>query len=335
MYKSQLISLWPINPSKGLADPFQHEAFAYLKGHPTEPFFRLDTMKGRTVFRYLTADRATAQSCLDCHNNHPLSPKRDFKLNDVMGALEIIIPADQYLQENRDDLTTLLAGGTVLLLVLFAMIATGVQTMIRRPLARLAEHMDQKANKITGGLSIPSTGSGGRNELTRFAAFFDQMRTLIASQQRALQDREAVLHVRNISLQEQIESQTQACLGCERHLQTLINTVPDAVLYLDLEGTIRWCNDKMGVLAGWAEDDLVGQPLWTFLTSESSATMRDGVAAIKRENGNSFQVECVVITKTGGAVRGQATITGEQEEGRVVGLVLVLRGLTERQRQYC
>ena len=86
LYKSQLIGPWPINERKGLSDQFQREAFAYIRSHSAEQFFRLDTLEGRAVFRYLSADRATAQSCLDCHNNHPLSPKRDFKLHDVMGG---------------------------------------------------------------------------------------------------------------------------------------------------------------------------------------------------------------------------------------------------------
>ncbi|MDE3049644.1 MAG: DUF3365 domain-containing protein, partial [Nitrospirota bacterium] len=39
-------------------------------------------------------DRAVAQTCVTCHNEHPNSPRRDFKVGDVMGGIIITIPID-------------------------------------------------------------------------------------------------------------------------------------------------------------------------------------------------------------------------------------------------
>lgn len=36
-------------------------------------------------------DFAVAQSCVDCHNAHPRSPKKDYKMGDLMGALVVRI----------------------------------------------------------------------------------------------------------------------------------------------------------------------------------------------------------------------------------------------------
>ncbi len=36
-------------------------------------------------------DFAVAQSCVDCHNQHPKSPKKDYKMGDLMGALIVRI----------------------------------------------------------------------------------------------------------------------------------------------------------------------------------------------------------------------------------------------------
>jgi len=33
-----------------------------------------------------------AQACVGCHNAHANSPRRDFKLNDVMGGIVITVP---------------------------------------------------------------------------------------------------------------------------------------------------------------------------------------------------------------------------------------------------
>jgi hypothetical protein len=44
------------------------------------------------LFQAVFADRAVSQACVDCHNRHPNSPRRDFKLNDVMGGIIITFP---------------------------------------------------------------------------------------------------------------------------------------------------------------------------------------------------------------------------------------------------
>jgi hypothetical protein len=35
-----------------------------------------------------------AQACITCHNDHKDTPKKDFKMGDVMGAVVIRIPVD-------------------------------------------------------------------------------------------------------------------------------------------------------------------------------------------------------------------------------------------------
>src|SRR5215207_6153382 len=91
-YVTRLISPWPINKDKGPRDPFELDAFASLAAHPNEPFVRTDTVEGRAVMRVLVADLASSASCISCHNADPQSPKHDFRLNELMGGLEVIIP---------------------------------------------------------------------------------------------------------------------------------------------------------------------------------------------------------------------------------------------------
>ncbi len=40
-------------------------------------------------FKGVAADLAILQSCVDCHNNHPTSPWRNFKKGDLMGAIVV------------------------------------------------------------------------------------------------------------------------------------------------------------------------------------------------------------------------------------------------------
>jgi hypothetical protein len=48
----------------------------------------------KQYFQAIYPDLAVSQACVDCHNGHLLSPKRDFKLNDVMGGIAITIPLE-------------------------------------------------------------------------------------------------------------------------------------------------------------------------------------------------------------------------------------------------
>jgi len=49
-----------------------------------QPDFYYDPALGRTTAMF--PDRAVAEACIQCHNEHPASPKRDWVLNEPMGA---------------------------------------------------------------------------------------------------------------------------------------------------------------------------------------------------------------------------------------------------------
>jgi len=75
-------------------DAFEKEALAFLSKHPDREFRRVETIAGRLSMRYAVADRMQA-SCVECHNTRSDSPKTDWKVGDVRGALEIITPIDE------------------------------------------------------------------------------------------------------------------------------------------------------------------------------------------------------------------------------------------------
>lgn len=88
----RLISLWPIYRRNGPATPFEREGLEQLIKIPETPY-RGEVATGKMkFFQSIYADIATSQACVTCHNTHPLSPKRDFKIGDVMGAIVITIP---------------------------------------------------------------------------------------------------------------------------------------------------------------------------------------------------------------------------------------------------
>ena len=91
----RLYSQYPF-PSRrdgGPRDDFERKAIAALERTPGQPFYRFEQFEGRPSLRYAVADRMQA-SCVQCHNSHPESPKRDWKVGDMRGVLEFIRPLD-------------------------------------------------------------------------------------------------------------------------------------------------------------------------------------------------------------------------------------------------
>ena len=90
----RLIGLSPIYQRNAPATDFERNALAALAKQPDRPVTGIVSSGKKQFFQAIYPDRAVSAACVSCHNNHPLSPKRDFKTNDVMGAIAITIPLD-------------------------------------------------------------------------------------------------------------------------------------------------------------------------------------------------------------------------------------------------
>ena len=88
----RLISLWPINKRNSGSSDFERIGLETILTHPTKPYTGFVKEGGARYFQAVYPDLAVAQACIGCHNSHPDSPKRDFRINDVMGAIVISIP---------------------------------------------------------------------------------------------------------------------------------------------------------------------------------------------------------------------------------------------------
>jgi hypothetical protein len=89
-----LRSLWPINPGSGPQTQAEQAGLEAVAKKPGEPFYTEEELGGRSYFTAVYADRATLSSCVSCHNQHPHSPKKDFKEGDVMGAIVVRVPLE-------------------------------------------------------------------------------------------------------------------------------------------------------------------------------------------------------------------------------------------------
>lgn len=79
-----LIGLTPVYKSNLPRTQAEAQALERMVANPQQ---KLITFEDGDQFKGLSADFAIVQSCADCHNAHPDSPKRDFRKGDMMGAI--------------------------------------------------------------------------------------------------------------------------------------------------------------------------------------------------------------------------------------------------------
>lgn len=91
-----LKSKWPLNEQNKAKTPVEIEGLEYVAAHPDENFYGEEELGGTKYYTAVYADKAVAQACWDCHNEH--SNRGDdypeFAEGDVMGGVIVRIPMD-------------------------------------------------------------------------------------------------------------------------------------------------------------------------------------------------------------------------------------------------
>jgi serine/threonine protein kinase len=108
----------------GPHDQFERDALDGLRQHPDDPVFRFESFKDRPSLRYATARRMDA-NCINCHNNDTNSTKRDWKVGEVGGVLEIIRPLNRDVSRTRQGLR-----GTLILMAVVSGTLLGLSGLV-------------------------------------------------------------------------------------------------------------------------------------------------------------------------------------------------------------
>ena len=88
-----LLSPWPVNQQNRARTDVERSGLEAVT-HKSEPFYASETLEGKRYFVAVYPDVAVAEACVKCHNRHPDSPRRDFKVGDVMGGVVIRFAVD-------------------------------------------------------------------------------------------------------------------------------------------------------------------------------------------------------------------------------------------------
>lgn len=148
---TRLYSAYPFPWRKttgGLQDDFAKAAWASLNEHPEKPFYRIEEVDGLPSLRYATAD-LMRRSCVNCHNTHPDTPKKDWNEGDVRGVLEVSFP----LAEATSEVQTNLRESFFLMGVMGVLGLVGIAVVIGK-LRRTAVNLEQSVRDRTNDLSL-------------------------------------------------------------------------------------------------------------------------------------------------------------------------------------
>jgi methyl-accepting chemotaxis protein len=155
-------------------DSFGEEAWAFLSANPDKTFSRTEVADGKTVVRVAMADRLTAQACVACHNASPLSTKRDWKLGDLRGVMEVTSDRSEQIAKGERITMLILGALAAMVVALAAFIRFVYQRSIAAPLQRAVE----VADRITTGDLTCRIDGGSRDEAGRL---FTAMRGMQAN----------------------------------------------------------------------------------------------------------------------------------------------------------
>jgi hypothetical protein len=87
-------SLQPINPKNRPETDTERLGLESLLAHPGTTFYTNEMAGGRRYFTAIYPDKAIVPACVNCHNRHPTSPKKDYKPGDVLGGIVVRVPLE-------------------------------------------------------------------------------------------------------------------------------------------------------------------------------------------------------------------------------------------------
>jgi hypothetical protein len=97
-FSYESISPWNLNDNKAPKTDFEQKAMQTVL-ETGLPYKGYQSKDGKKYFSALYPDKAVTQSCVDCHNQHPIHkqryPEKVFKVGDVMGGILINLPLEE------------------------------------------------------------------------------------------------------------------------------------------------------------------------------------------------------------------------------------------------
>jgi PAS domain S-box-containing protein len=138
--------------------------------------------------------------------------------------------------------------------------------------------------------------------------------------EKALKQKRFELESSKSVLELHVQARTEELQSLQRRYEMILNSAGEGICGLDMEGKATFVNPTVAKLTGWPVDELIGKGEHEIFVSNGQQT--DNLSAdervLYRQDGSRFPVEFVK--------------TPINENGRVVGSVVVFKDITERKQ---
>ncbi len=160
-----LYSAWPFPGRKDrVTDGFMRDAMSHFITNANGTFVRTESAAGSTRVRVAIADVMANDSCVQCHNAHPDSPKRDWKVGDVRGVLEVSATIDSELAANNALIGRMAAVAGAAVLVVAGLVIWSIRRFVTLPVQRSVEFLEQCGGQVSAAASEVSSASSSLAE---------------------------------------------------------------------------------------------------------------------------------------------------------------------------
>lgn len=232
--KFSLYSPFPFANRQGRQlDDFNRKAWQFLTENPNKAYSELITVNGRDIMRVGVADLLTAQSCVDCHNSHPDSPKTDWRLGQVRGVLEMSIDITE--EEAADTRLSLMIIATLVLLLVIvtAVIKLSFNRFVQQKVSAITNSVDKV---VEGDLTTELTLHGSEDELSvimrsinRVTQQYKQTIELISDSANKLNSKANELNTITVNAKGGTERQSQLTQATEQSMSAMLATVSEVL----------------------------------------------------------------------------------------------------------
>jgi len=250
----KLYSAFPFpNRSERVLDEFGKLAWESLQSTPDQKIVETSVVNEHKVVRVAIADRMVSDSCVACHNSHPLTPKTGWKLGDVRGVLEVTTDIEPQIANGIAMSYKILAIFGVLVLVVIILVLMQAWRATYRLTSILATVREIGTGNLE--LTLPTDRSDeigalerGINSMTKSlrktTTSIDRLNEEIADRKRA---------------EEKIVKLSQA-----------VESSSSMVIITDLEGIIEYVNPKFTEVTGYTREEVMEKNI-NILNSEGTS----------------------------------------------------------------
>lgn len=117
LFQFKPVSRWNLEPNQNLSDDFLRWAWDKLEAQDSmepegpidwQPAWRYESLSGQNVLRFLVADPASGDSCVNCHNNYERDPAiierrqaqgitstKQWRKHQLLGAISVTVPLEK------------------------------------------------------------------------------------------------------------------------------------------------------------------------------------------------------------------------------------------------